>query len=273
MAHVEKPRVRETSLTIGTGAYVLAGRMFGSSSFANEMAVGDTCDYVASYGDMFEEATGTLNASGHLERTTITRARHADGTLNTSAVSWPAGVKTIILGMRADRLAAIRGAVRFDVAQSLSAAQKRQALDSLGLFPTGTKMLFQQTAAPTGWTKDTTHNDKALRVVSGTAGFGGSVLFSTVFGRTATDGFTLSSGTIGPHTHTGGVNDKFERASAQDFVGVPAGGDYPVPTSVSNSALTALTAHTTDSAGGGLAHSHGMDMRVAYVDVIVATKD
>jgi hypothetical protein len=32
-------------------------------------------------------------------------------------------------------------------------------------FTTGTLMLFQQTAAPTGWTKHTTHNDKALRVV------------------------------------------------------------------------------------------------------------
>jgi len=29
-------------------------------------------------------------------------------------------------------------------------------------FPSGTRMLFQQTAAPTGWTKDTSHNDKAL---------------------------------------------------------------------------------------------------------------
>jgi hypothetical protein len=38
-------------------------------------------------------------------------------------------------------------------------------------------MLFQQTAAPTGWTKDTTHNDKALRLTSGTVGTGGSVAF------------------------------------------------------------------------------------------------
>ena len=37
-------------------------------------------------------------------------------------------------------------------------------------FPSGTKMLFQQTAAPTGWTKDTGSNDVALRVVSGTVG-------------------------------------------------------------------------------------------------------
>ena len=30
--------------------------------------------------------------------------------------------------------------------------------------PSGTSMLFQQTAAPTGWTKQTTHNDKAIRL-------------------------------------------------------------------------------------------------------------
>ena len=37
-----------------------------------------------------------------------------------------------------------------------------------GVHASGTTMLFQQSTAPTGWTKDTTHNDKALRVVTGT---------------------------------------------------------------------------------------------------------
>ena len=46
-------------------------------------------------------------------------------------------------------------------------------------FPSGTKMLFQQTSAPTGWTKVTSGVDnKALRVVSGTAGSGGSNAFT-----------------------------------------------------------------------------------------------
>ena len=55
-------------------------------------------------------------------------------------------------------------------------------------FAPGTAMLFAQTAAPTGWTKSTTHNDKALRVVSGTAGSGGSTAFTTVFAsRTPAD--------------------------------------------------------------------------------------
>ena len=57
-------------------------------------------------------------------------------------------------------------------------AYVRTAITEAKPFPTGTKMLFQQTSAPTGWTKVTTHNNKALRVVSGTAGTGGSNAFT-----------------------------------------------------------------------------------------------
>jgi hypothetical protein len=41
-------------------------------------------------------------------------------------------------------------------------------------FARGTRMLFQQSTAPAGWTKDATINDKALRVTSGSVGSGGS---------------------------------------------------------------------------------------------------
>jgi hypothetical protein len=48
--------------------------------------------------------------------------------------------------------------------------------------PSGSAMLFYQASAPTGWTKQTTHNDKSLRVVSGTGGgSGGSTAFTSVF--------------------------------------------------------------------------------------------
>ena len=47
--------------------------------------------------------------------------------------------------------------------------------------PPSTKMLFVQSSAPTGWTKETDHNDKALRVVSGSASTGGSVNFTSAF--------------------------------------------------------------------------------------------
>ena len=73
----------------------------------------------------------------------------------------------------------------------------------VGGVPSGTKMLFAQATAPAGWTKDTTHNDKSLRVVSGTGGgSGGSVSFSTVFGRTAVDASSLSIAQLAAHTHT-----------------------------------------------------------------------
>lgn len=124
-------------------------------------------------------------------------------------------------------------------------------------FPSGTRMLFQQTSAPTGWTKDTSHNDKALRVVSGAVSSGGSVNFSTLFGRTATDAHTLTISQIPAHGH-----------------GMPATGtDSGDPALVAiDSGPTSLSRPTKQTGGGG-AHSHNLDMRVKFVDFIIAQKD
>jgi len=54
----------------------------------------------------------------------------------------------------------------------------------------GTVMVFTQAAAPTGWTQDTTYNDYALRVTSGTPSTGGSVGFSSVYSNS-----TVAAGT------------------------------------------------------------------------------
>jgi hypothetical protein len=81
-------------------------------------------------------------------------------------------------------------------------------VNGTGVIPSGTKMLFQQTSAPTGFTKLTTHNNKALRVVSGTASTGGTNSFTnafnsskTVSGTTGTSSVTIS-GTTASHTLT-----------------------------------------------------------------------
>lgn len=71
-----------------------------------------------------------------------------------------------------------------------------------GAFEAGTRLLFQQTAAPTGWTKDTSQNDKALRVVSGTTGTGGSTPFSTTFSSRGTGFTALLEANLPAHTHT-----------------------------------------------------------------------
>lgn len=124
-------------------------------------------------------------------------------------------------------------------------------------FPSGTRMTFNQTSAPTGWTKDATHNNKALRVVNGTVGSGGSVDFSTLFGRTATDAFTLTTAHMPSHAHGGVYARSWEGATSS------GNGYWLVKPSTSS----------TENAGSGGAHSHTIDMRVKYIDLIIAQKD
>lgn len=142
-------------------------------------------------------------------------------------------------------------------------------------FPAGTAMMFVQTAAPTGWTKSTTHNDKALRVVSGTASSGGTTAFSTVFANQTptitTSGLsagatTLSTSQIPAHTHsyTALLNNNTNAGGGESSGGT------------NNQGLT------TGSQGGGGSHTHSISgsatssaitLDVQYVDVIIATKD
>jgi len=68
---------------------------------------------------------------------------------------------------------------------------------STNLLPSGTRLLFHNSSAPTGWTKDTTINDSALRVVSGTPGSGGSAGFASALGSPSVSGSVSLSGEPG----------------------------------------------------------------------------
>lgn len=150
---------------------------------------------------------------------------------------------------------------------------------------TGTLMLFQQTSAPTSWTKEITHNDKALRVVSGTAGSGGSTAFTSVFSSRTPSGnvttnvsgnanaTTLDENTIPSHTHNA-------RASLNN-AGNSANSSHFGPYGQDGSVLSVQTA----SKGNSGSHTHGLtasgsssfsgvalDFAVAYVDLIIASK-
>jgi len=136
---------------------------------------------------------------------------------------------------------------------------------SLG-FASGTVMLFAQTSAPTGWTKSTTHDNKALRVVSGTASSGGSVAFTTAFGTPSVSGSvsatTLSTAQMPSHTHTAAKIESWQH-------GAPAG--YTCTN------CTAILMGASGATGGGGSHTHSLSgatatINVAYVDVIIATK-
>lgn len=125
---------------------------------------------------------------------------------------------------------------------------------SLGGFAPGTVMLFVQTAAPTGWTKSTTHDNKALRVVSGSVTTGGTQNFTAVLNGTV-DATTLAEAQIPSHTHT------YTAASVTNVTSMGSSGA---------GFRTAVSANTGGTGGGG-SHTHSMD--VAYVDVIIATKN
>ena len=67
-------------------------------------------------------------------------------------------------------------------------------------FASGTTIVFYQASAPTGWTKSTSHDNKALRVVSGSGGgSGGSSSFTSVF---ASRGVPLPE-----HTHSASLSN------------------------------------------------------------------
>lgn len=167
-------------------------------------------------------------------------------------------------------------------------------------FPSGTKMLFQQTAAPTGWTKDTTHNNKALRVVSGAAGSGGSVDFTTAFANQTVSGTTstvTAGGTVGNTTLSisqmplHGHPFRMTIQSASTAQSTTSGG--LMMGSFNNTNFASYTGTPSDTQGqqiggegGGTAHTHSftgtghshtfsgsVNLAVQYVDLIIATKD
>jgi hypothetical protein len=155
------------------------------------------------------------------------------------------------------------------------------AASSVTTFPKDTIMAFQQTAAPVGWTKETTHDDKALRVVTGTPSSGGSVAFSTVFGLTATDAHTLDTTEIPAHTHSlsshthGAGSYTYSIAATGSGVDTRAAGSGAAQTAARAIAGTSAgpSTNTSGSAGGGTGHSHNIDLQVNYVDLILAKKD
>jgi hypothetical protein len=125
-----------------------------------------------------------------------------------------------------------------------------------GGVPAGTAMLFQQTSAPTGWTKSTTHDNKALRVVSGGAGSGGSSAFTAVLNGSV-GATTLDTNQIPSHQHSVPYQSRNQVA-----------GGSPIAEGGTPSIQRFLF---SDFTGGGGSHTHSMD--VAYVDVIIATKN
>ena len=130
-------------------------------------------------------------------------------------------------------------------------------------FAATTAMLFVQTAAPSGWTKSTTHDNKALRIVSGSAGTGGSVAFTTAFASGLSAGATtLSTAQMPSHSHSTNIRPY------PPFCGCVGGS----PTAQANPSPAGYI--QTGTAGSSSSHDHSLpNFAVSYVDVIIATKN
>jgi hypothetical protein len=155
-------------------------------------------------------------------------------------------------------------------------------------FVAGTLTFFQQSSAPTGWTKQTLNDDYTLRVTTGSSG--GSASNTRLFSTTLVDvtfpvsvasissGIVAADADLPTHTH--------------NYPLMYANGSGPILLNPSNTGVQQLTgAATVQTAGLALSpgpspHTHGLtnpvtppstggpgQLAVRYVDFILASKN
>jgi hypothetical protein len=219
MALVVKDRVQETTTTTGTGTLTLLGAVTGFQSFASIGNANTTYYTISSTSSEWEVGIGTYTASGTtLSRDTILSSSNAG-----SAVNLSAGTKNVY--------------VTYPAGYSVRAGSNNANSE----FAATTALVFYQAAAPTGWTKSTTNNDKALRVVSGAGGSaGGTTAFSSVFTN---------------QTPTGSVAVSLNNTTAAGTVSLSAGGSVGLSAGGSVSASTLSTAQLAS-------HAHSLTVSV-----------
>ena len=125
------------------------------------------------------------------------------------------------------------------------------------IIETGSKMLFGQSAAPTGWTQDTSVNDRVIRLTSGTGGGTGGTWSLTGI---TTGGHTLTTAEMPSHRHT-------SYGSQNLCIGGCEAGQLPIYN------INSSTGYT----GSNQPHSHPLSSdnswRPSYLDCIMCTKN
>lgn len=147
------------------------------------------------------------------------------------------------------------------------------AVESVAIV-SGAKMLFLNSSAPTGWTQDTSINDRVLRVVNSSGGGqGGSWTISGLSASVTVNNTTLSSSQMPNHRHAAGKAEYYTDVA----YGSTSGGNQQQS---SGGLATANEYPYTNSVGGGGAHNHSAtasissngNWRPSYVNVIACTK-
>lgn len=334
MAVLIKDRVKVTTTTTGTGTYTLGSAVSGYQDFA-VVGNGNQTYYTTTNGIDWEVGIGTYTASG----TTLSRDTILESSNSNNAVNWASGSKTVFATYSAERsiyvdgtdvvspnnalLSVVHGgtgassltANNVILGNGTSAVQfvapgtSGNALTSNGStwasaagsgdFASGSVLMFGQTTAPTGWTKDTSnYNNHAIRVVTGSASTGGTQDFTTAFTSQTPTGSVSVSGSVGQTTlslstipnNTGSVNHTTTNASNwwfsqnnQMFVATSTSGQYRNGGAVQSGA-TSIGGINVQIQGLGGGHGHGystsgsfsgnaINLAVKYFDLITASKD
>ena len=151
-----------------------------------------------------------------------------------------------------------------------------------GEFSSGTVLLFYQTSAPTGWSQVMTHNDKALRVVTGTGGgSGGSTAFTSVFASRTVPLVNHNHSITDPtHYHIYPGDDQLYQANGYaGWTSTSQGGfPYDAVSNLSGSGqmwrtTNASTGITINNASNTQATGNTMDFAVQYIDIILCSKN
>ena len=266
--------------------------------------------------------TLTIAATGHTANgAVVTQGAYSrvycDGTANFNVK-----IQTSVLGA-----VTTKGAAVFDAGATVTAGQDLTAgsgniiarsngqvqatlftgsgagLTGVDPFPAGTKMVFYQASAPTGWTQDTAASlaNTAMSIVTGSGGgTGGATSFYDVFNGTAkpvdTGSLTVSvSASIGAHTlstpeipaHNHSAQFKQNQPGPSGNPGLfSMGTPFQISTAPTIGPVKTAPNGTTPTGGGG-SHTHPFSvsssslggtattpaLNVKYANVIIAAKD
>jgi len=170
-------------------------------------------------------------------------------------------------------------------------------LSGVDPFASGTKMVFYQASAPTGWTQDTAAalSQTVMAITTGTGGgTGGSTAYFSSFlattNKSGTDSAPVTgsvSGTVGNHTLSTPQIPSHNHSITGGLGNTP-GAPFPTNGMNQNNINNGAPLNTANAGGGG-SHSHPFSgslssatadvsvtvpaANVKYANVIVATKD
>jgi hypothetical protein len=239
-----------TNWVAESGATVRTSLGLGSMAVQNSNAVSIS----AGTATLTSMTTNSATITGGTI-TGITDLAVADGGTGSSSLT----LNSVLIGNGTSPLLAVAPSTSGNVLTSNGTTWTSAA--NSAIFASGTVIPFFNTNAPTGWTKLTTQNDKALRVVSGSGGVaGGTVAFTTAFASQAV------AGSVQSHTLS-----EAEMPSHNHGVFGPVGGPGGSAAGTSDSIVTG-------NRGGSGGHTHpfsgtAINLAVQYVDVILCSKN